>query len=84
MDEMRRKDRQLLQEDAMAILMKGEYGILSTSGEDGSPYGVPVSYAVGNGKIYIHGTVALGRRLTTSKAIPKSASRWWAKRRCFQ
>ena len=43
--EMRRQDRKLTQEEAEAILREGQYGVLSTTGEDGYPYGVPVSYA---------------------------------------
>ena len=31
-----------------------EYGILSTVGEDGYPYAVPVNYAYINGSIYFH------------------------------
>lgn len=53
--EMRRKDRELSQEEAMSILIKGEYGILSTIGAE-YPYAVPVNYVVVNNKIYIHGT----------------------------
>ena len=54
--EMRRQDRKLTREEAEAILRDGQYGILSTTGENGYPYGVPVSYAYENGKIYFHGT----------------------------
>lgn len=53
--EMRRKDRQLADEEAVCILEKGTYGILATIGEDGYPYGVPMSYAYENGVIYFHG-----------------------------
>jgi len=52
--EMRRKDRQLEQEEALAILKEEKYGVLSTVGEDGAPYGVPVSYAYVDGKICFH------------------------------
>lgn len=54
MKEMRRKDRQLSLEDTLAVLEQGEYGILSTTCKDGTPYGVPVSYAYSNGCIYFH------------------------------
>jgi nitroimidazol reductase NimA-like FMN-containing flavoprotein (pyridoxamine 5'-phosphate oxidase superfamily) len=48
---IRRKDRALSEEEAFKILKAGEYGVLSTVGEDGYPYGVPVSYAyTGDGK----------------------------------
>ena len=43
---MRRKDRQVSDEEAMAYLKAAEYGVLSTVGPDGEPYGVPLTYAV--------------------------------------
>ena len=42
-EKMRRKDRKTTEERAYEILKNGEYGILSTIGEDGYPYGVPVN-----------------------------------------
>ena len=45
MREMRRKDRLLDSADAVEILKNGEYGVLATVTEDGSPYSVPMSYA---------------------------------------
>lgn len=62
--EMRRSDRQLSTNEAYDILEKGEYGVLSTIGEDGFPYGVPVSYAYDREKnsIYIHGAANVGHK----------------------
>ena len=57
--EMRRKDRQLTQEEALEILKTGAFGVLATLGENGYPYGVPLSYAYDDGKIYFHGTSAV-------------------------
>lgn len=54
MDQMRRSDRQMSVEKAAALLTKGEYGILNTQGEDGYPYGVPVSYVYKDGFLYFH------------------------------
>ncbi|MCM1056774.1 MAG: pyridoxamine 5'-phosphate oxidase family protein [Firmicutes bacterium] len=59
--EMRRKDRQLSAEEAMEILTKGEYGILSTFGTE-YPYGIPVNYAVADDAIYIHGACEAGQK----------------------
>ena len=42
-------------EDARAILTGGVYGILATAGEDGLPYGVPLTYAVQGNRLYFHG-----------------------------
>ena len=52
--EMRRKDRKVGEAETLEILKNGEYGILSTVGEDGIPYGVPISYAWVDGKIFFH------------------------------
>lgn len=51
---VRRKDREIGEQDARDLLAKGEYGVLSTVGPDGSPYGVPLSYAYREGEIYFH------------------------------
>lgn len=51
---MRRKDREIDQKDAMELLVLGDYGTLSTIGEDGYPYGLPVNYVVMGDRIYIH------------------------------
>lgn len=54
--EMRRKDRQLTDEEAIALLKNGEYGIVSVVCPDGTPYGRPTSYAYADGVLYFHGT----------------------------
>ena len=60
---MRRSDRKLPEDDAKRILMQGEYGILSTIGEDGFPYGVPLSYACDGEKIYFHCAADAGHKI---------------------
>jgi hypothetical protein len=52
--EMRRKDRETSEEEARELLARGEYGVLSTVGPEGEPYGVPVSYTYREGEIYFH------------------------------
>lgn len=52
--EMRRQDRQLEPPEAERILKQGGYGVLSTAGENGYAYGVPLSYAYLNGNLYFH------------------------------
>jgi uncharacterized protein len=54
MKTMRRIERQMNDTEVLELLMKGEYGILSTCGEDNQPYGVPLSYVVIDKNIYIH------------------------------
>ncbi len=51
---MRRKDKGIDEQMALAILQRGEYGVLSTVDDEGQPYGIPVNYAVLDGEIYIH------------------------------
>ena len=53
---MRRKERQLGDEETLQIIKNGEYGILSLKDDDGTPYGVPLNYCCAEGKIYFHGT----------------------------
>ncbi len=52
--EIRREDRKIGPEEAIEILKKGEYGILSTVGEDGYAYGVPLNYVYVDNSIYFH------------------------------
>lgn len=61
--EMRRKDHMLSEEETKEILAKGDYGVLSTVGEDGCPYGVPVNYVYENGAIYFHCAAGIGHKL---------------------
>jgi len=53
---MRYKDNELDKNSALAIIKKGSYGVLSTMGDDGYPYGVPVNYTYFNGCLYFHCT----------------------------
>jgi nitroimidazol reductase NimA-like FMN-containing flavoprotein (pyridoxamine 5'-phosphate oxidase superfamily) len=67
---IRRKDREIDRADAGHLLTKGEYGILSTVGEDGQPYGVPLSYVYRNDGIYIH-CARVGHKLDNIESNPK-------------
>lgn len=51
---MRRKDRELGADDALKVLIQGEYGVLSTVGADGQPYGIPLSYVYRDNVVYFH------------------------------
>ena len=53
--EMRFSKRQLPTEQAEEILKSQTYGLLSVTGDDGYPYGVPLNYGYidGNGKTVI-------------------------------
>lgn len=53
----------------MALLVAGEYGILSTVGDDGLPYALPLNYVVHDRAIYFHCATA-GRKLENIAANP--------------
>ncbi len=55
--EMRRKDRELKNDEAIEILKNNTYGVLSTVSENGYPYGVPISYIFFNNSIYFHSAI---------------------------
>lgn len=52
--EMRKKDKNIDIEQAIGLLKKGQYGVLSTVGENGYAYGVPLNYIYDEGNIYSH------------------------------
>lgn len=54
MRELRRKDRAITDDEALSILAKAEYGVLSTVCPDGNPYGVPLNYCIIDNAIYFH------------------------------
>ena len=51
MKKVRRKDREIPFEEALAVLDSAEYGVLSTSSNDSVPYGVQVSFSFINNNI---------------------------------
>lgn len=60
--ELRRKEREMTGPEARGLLERGEYGVLSTHGPDGAPYGIPLNYCVMKSAIYFHCAVE-GRML---------------------
>lgn len=54
MRKIRRKDKEIGKDEAINLLAKCEYGVLSTIGNDGQPYGVPLNYAYKDNCIYFH------------------------------
>lgn len=59
---IRRKDRALSTEEARNLVEQGQYGILSTVGPEGLPYGTPLSYVVLDNTIFFH-TALEGRKI---------------------
>lgn len=68
---MRRNNRMLDEKSALRILQDGEYGILSTCGEDGYPYGVPVNYVFSEGRIFFHCAANAGHKLANLRFCDK-------------
>jgi nitroimidazol reductase NimA-like FMN-containing flavoprotein (pyridoxamine 5'-phosphate oxidase superfamily) len=66
MKELRRKDRAITEEEAVALLNNAEYGVLSTVAENGEPYGVPLNFCAINHCIYFHCAVE-GQKLDNIK-----------------
>lgn len=60
---MRVAERALSEQDAFEVLDSAEYIVVSTVDEDGAPYGVPLSFALVEGKIYFHTTNDYGHKL---------------------
>lgn len=78
---MRRFKQQLSEEAAKEILFTATNGMLSLVDVDGSPYGVPVSFAYdGYGHIYFHSAVK-GHKIDCIGGIRAARSAWSVKTR---
>jgi nitroimidazol reductase NimA-like FMN-containing flavoprotein (pyridoxamine 5'-phosphate oxidase superfamily) len=71
--EMRRKDRQLTEKDAKAILQKGKFGVLAVVGDNGYPYGVPLHYVMIDDEIYFHSAKEGGHKTECFANNPKAS-----------
>jgi len=54
---MRKKESEIPKEGAVSILRSAEYGVLSTLGKDGVPYGVPMNFVFEGDEIFLHGAI---------------------------
>lgn len=70
--EMRRSRQQLTREEAEAVLSRGTSGVLSVLGDEGYPYGVPLSYVYHDGKLYFHWARS-GHKLDAVRACHKAS-----------
>ena len=59
---MRRIQKKTSYDDAREILHQSEYGVLSTTCDDGMPYGVPLSFVLSGNALYFH-SAAEGQKL---------------------
>ena len=70
--EMRRTKQQLTQEETMVILREGTSGVLSLTGDEGYPYGVPLSYVYDGDKLYFH-CAKEGHKIDAIRKNPKAS-----------
>ena len=77
---MRRFKQELSKEECIEILKKEPRGVLSMQGEDGYPYGMPMThwYNEEDGKIYFHGANPVIRSMP-SKIVTKFHSVLWTR-----
>ena len=67
---MRRFKQEIPQTEAERILRQGKYCILAVSGDDNSPYAVPINYVYDGTSIYIH-SAAQGHKIDALRSNPK-------------
>jgi len=51
---MRRKDRQISEDESREILRNGEYGVIGTIWTNGYPCSTPLNYVLDGDNIYVH------------------------------
>lgn len=68
--EMRRKEKMISHEETLEVLASAEYGIMSTVGADGMPYGTPVNFVYKDDAIYFH-CATEGHKLSNLEASDK-------------
>ena len=67
---MRRTDRQQSEEFGRALLADSEYGVLSMATRDGIPYAIPISFALVENVIYLHGATT-GTKISVIEENPR-------------
>ena len=70
--EMRRKRQQLSDEECLAVLDRATSGVLSVLGDDGYPYGVPLSF-VRLGRTLVFHSASTGHKIDAIAAYPKAS-----------
>lgn len=72
---MRRADRAMGEDEALALLERADYGVLATVDEDGTPYGVPIGCAfdAGSGCVFMHCSSAGGHKLENVASRPRAS-----------
>ena len=67
---MRRRDRQIPEEQAWEILDRCDYAVLAMTAEDGTPYGLPLNVVREGRVVYFHGAQA-GRKAACLQKAPR-------------
>lgn len=67
---MRRSDKELAREDAVAIMEKATNGVLAVDGDEGYPFAVPISFVYEEDKIAFHCAME-GQKVDAIKKNPK-------------
>ena len=70
--DMRRKKQQLSEDECLAILDAATSGVLAVLGDDGYPYGVPLSFARVGRQLVFH-SAAQGHKIDAVKAHPQAS-----------
>lgn len=68
---LRRKKQALSEEETRQLLERATSGVLSLYGDEGYPYGVPMSYVYVDGKIYFHSAKS-GHKIDAMKTHTKA------------
>lgn len=69
---MRRKRQLLSEAESIEILEKTTSGVLSLMGDEGYPYGVPISYVYTDGHLYFHSALS-GHKIDAIKNNEKAS-----------
>lgn len=67
---MRRKDREMSREFGLKVIDKSRYGVLSMTGEDNEPYGIPLSIVRDGSNLYFHSAMD-GKKVKIFETNPK-------------
>lgn len=70
--EMRRKRQELDREECLAMLDAATSGVLSVLGDDGYPYGVPISFVRLGDRLVFH-SATTGHKVDAIAACPKAS-----------
>ena len=70
--EMRRKKQLLTEDISREILQRNTSGVLSLMGDEGYPYGVPLSYVLAGDKIFFH-CAKTGHKIDAIRSCEKAS-----------